>query len=165
MTSRVALGPLGLKALDALVLGDLELASIAIGVPLPEFFLDERWLWQIRLDQVLADERDEPWVAWLATIDGEVVGHTGFHGRPDSEGVVEVSYTVLPERRGQGHAREMVEALLAFCAESPAVSSVVASVSPSNAASLAVLEAHGFERVGEQIDDVDGLEYVFRRPA
>ena len=162
MTSRVALGPLGLAALDALVVGDLERASVAIGVPLPAFFLDERWLWRIRLDQVLTDERDEPWVAWVATIDGVVVGHTGFHGRP-ADGEVELSYTVVPDRRGQGYGHEIMEALLAFCTDARAVTSVRASVSPGNSASLALLAGHGFDRVGEQIDEVDGVEYVFRR--
>lgn len=39
-----------------------------------------------------------------------------------------------------------------------------ASISPDNAASLAVIRPFGFERVGEQWDDEDGLELVFERP-
>jgi [ribosomal protein S5]-alanine N-acetyltransferase len=37
----------------------------------------------------------------------------------------------------------------------------VASISPDNKASLSLAAKLGFERVGEQIDDIDGLEYVF----
>ena len=39
----------------------------------------------------------------------------------------------------------------------------VASVSPRNAASLALVRSLGFRQVGEQIDEVDGLELVFER--
>ncbi|MBD8661219.1 GNAT family N-acetyltransferase [Frigoribacterium sp. CFBP 8754] len=159
----VAVGPLGLRAVDALVTGDLALASVAIGVDLPAAFLDDGWLWAIRLEQILADERDEPWVAWVATRDGQVVGHTGFHGRPDADGEVEVSYTVLPELRGRGVGAQVLEAVLAFCDAAPAVRSVRASVSPDNAPSLALARSHGFVLVGEQVDEVDGLELVLRR--
>jgi len=159
----VAVGPLGLRAVDALVAGDLALASVAIGVELPAAFLDDGWLWAIRLEQILADERDEPWVAWVATRDGQVVGHTGFHGRPDGDGEVEVSYTVLPELRGRGVGAQVLEAVLAFCDAAPAVRSVRASVSPDNAPSLALARSHGFVLVGEQVDEVDGLELVLRR--
>ncbi|KQR44836.1 hypothetical protein ASF82_12705 [Frigoribacterium sp. Leaf164] len=157
------MGPLGLRAVDALVAGDLALASLAIGVELPTAFLDDGWLWAIRLEQILADERDEPWVAWVATRDGQVVGHTGFHGRPDADGEVEVSYTVLPELRGRGVGAQVLEAVLAFCDAAPAVRSVRASVSPDNAPSLALARSHGFVLVGEQVDEVDGLELVLRR--
>jgi ribosomal-protein-alanine N-acetyltransferase len=40
----------------------------------------------------------------------------------------------------------------------------VASVNPHNAASLAVVRAFGIRQVGEQIDEIDGLEWVFERP-
>jgi len=159
----VAVGPLGLRAVDALVAGDLALASVAIGVELPAAFLDDDWLWAIRLEQILADERDEPWVAWVATRGGQVVGHTGFHGRPDADGEVEVSYTVLPELRGRGVGAQVLEAVLAFCDAAPAVRSVRASVSPDNAPSLALARSHGFALVGEQVDEVDGPELVLRR--
>ena len=36
-----------------------------------------------------------------------------------------------------------------------------ASISPDNVASLAIASRFGFRHVGEQIDDVDGLELVF----
>ena len=36
------------------------------------------------------------------------------------------------------------------------------SISPDNAASLAIAAKLGFTRIGEQMDEVDGLEWVFR---
>jgi [ribosomal protein S5]-alanine N-acetyltransferase len=40
----------------------------------------------------------------------------------------------------------------------------VASVSPGNAPSLALVHSLGFRQVGEQIDEIDGLELVFECP-
>jgi len=37
----------------------------------------------------------------------------------------------------------------------------VASVSPTNAPSLQLIARFGFRRMGEHMDDIDGLEYEF----
>jgi RimJ/RimL family protein N-acetyltransferase len=44
------------------------------------------------------------------------------------------------------------------------VNRFIASVSPDNEASLELIAQLGFEKVGEQMDDIDGLEYVFEAP-
>ncbi len=36
-----------------------------------------------------------------------------------------------------------------------------ASISPDNAASLALADSYGFTQIAEQVDEVDGLELVF----
>jgi [ribosomal protein S5]-alanine N-acetyltransferase len=163
--THVTFRPLRRAALAALLGGDLETASDRVDLPLPEFLLSEDWLWRIRLDQIARNPNDEPWVAWLALRDGQVIGHSGFHGPPDESGEVEIAYTVLPTLRGRGLGGELVDALIAWCAERPDVVSLRASISPDNAASLALVERRGFRRVGEQVDDEDGLEWIFRRAA
>ena len=40
-----------------------------------------------------------------------------------------------------------------------------ASIAPDNAPSLRIAERLGLRRVGEQIDEIDGLELVFERSA
>jgi RimJ/RimL family protein N-acetyltransferase len=40
-----------------------------------------------------------------------------------------------------------------------------ASISPDNPASLRIIQRLGFTKVGEGIDDVDGIEHVFLRIA
>jgi RimJ/RimL family protein N-acetyltransferase len=57
-----------------------------------------------------------------------------------------------------------VQALIAHAAEA-GVPRVRLSIAPDNVASLGVARKLGFERVGEQIDEEDGLEYVFERGA
>ncbi len=44
------------------------------------------------------------------------------------------------------------------------MTTVRASVSPENAASLGTIAPFGFVQVGEQMDEIDGLELIFERP-
>jgi len=157
---------LSVDVLEALLRGDLEAASAGAGAPLTPFFVDEGWLWRIRLDQAATDPGSLAWIARAALDRAKrvVVGHVGFHGPPDERGMVEVAYSVDPAWRRQGYATDMLRAALAWAAASPEVTVVRASVSPDNVGSLATLRPFGFTHVGEQHDEVDGLELLFERP-
>jgi [ribosomal protein S5]-alanine N-acetyltransferase len=161
----VVLVRLDVATMAALLDGDLARASSLAGAPLSPYLLDQAWLWRIRHDQVLADPAAADWVARAALVDGQVVGHVGFHGPPDEAGMVEVAYSVDPLLRRRGHARRLLAAALAWAAEDPAVRTVRASISPDNVASLATIAPFGFTHVGDQWDDEDGLELLYERPA
>ena len=75
--------------------------------------------------------------------------------------MVEIGYRVLPLHRGQGFAREMATTMWSYAASRDDVRVLRATVSPDNAASLAIIEGAGFVHVGEQDDDEDGLELVY----
>lgn len=157
---------LSVKAMEALVADDLPAASAAAGVPLTPYLVDQSWLWRIRLAQVAEDPVSLEWIA-RAAVDvrtQQVVGHVGFHGPPDERGMVEVAYSVDPAYRRQGYATAMLQAALRWAADVPEASVVRASISPQNEASLATLRPFGFEPVGEQWDEEDGLELLFERP-
>jgi ribosomal-protein-alanine N-acetyltransferase len=152
-------------SMEAMLEDDLSTASEVAGRQLPRFFLEEKWLWRVRLAQVRTSPQDAPWLVRSA-VDypgGEVVGHAGFHGRPDADGMVEVGYTVVPEHRGHGHAHEVLAALVEEARTSGDVRVVRATISPDNTASLAVARGAGFAHVGEQWDGEDGLELVFEK--
>jgi [ribosomal protein S5]-alanine N-acetyltransferase len=68
---------------------------------------------------------------------------------------------VHPSYRRQGFALECVRALFDWAHVTHRITRFVASVSPDNEASLNLIAQLGFRRVGEQMDDLDGLEYVF----
>jgi [ribosomal protein S5]-alanine N-acetyltransferase len=163
--SDARLVPLSRGALEALVAGDLAAARRASGVELPGVFLEDLSLWRLRLDQLTADPGSAPWLvrAVVAGPDAVVVGHAGFHGPPDGAGMVEIGYEILPEHLRRGHARAAVAELVSYAREHGAAT-VRASVSPGNAASLSLIAAFGFSRVGDQWDDEDGYELVFERP-
>jgi [ribosomal protein S5]-alanine N-acetyltransferase len=155
--------------LTALVDGDLPAASANAGVTLTEYFVTDkaRRLWRRRVDQVAADPGSARWIvrAVVAEPDGVVIGHAGFHGPPDETGMVEISYSVAPDFRRQGYARAMLAELLHRAAVEPAVTTVRATISPDNAASLATISGFGFVEVGEQWDEEDGRELIFEVPA
>ncbi|WP_396027522.1 GNAT family N-acetyltransferase [Actinoplanes sp. TBRC 11911] len=154
-------------ALRALIEGDLGAASAAAGVLLTPYLVDESWLWRIRLQDIERDPRAAEWIARAAVAEpqGVVVGHAGFHGPPDADGVVEVAYSVDPVHRRKGYARAMLESLLARADGDPRVSAVRASIRPDNAGSRRTIAGLGFRKVGEQWDPEDGLEDVFLRTA
>jgi ribosomal-protein-alanine N-acetyltransferase len=89
----------------------------------------------------------------------EVVGDIGFHGRPDTEGRVEVGYSIVPSRRRRGYAAESLAGLVAWTRRQPGVTAVTARCEPTNVGSIRTLEGGGFDRVGER----DGL-IEWRRP-
>jgi RimJ/RimL family protein N-acetyltransferase len=155
-------------ALAALVDGRLHDAVTASGAPLTAFFLEQAWLWRIRLDQLRTGPADAEWIARAAQCRdgpdaGIVVGHIGCHGAPDRRGMVEVGYSVDPAYRRRGHARAMLAQELQRLERDPRVQVVRATIAPSNTASLGTIAGLGFTQVGEQWDEEDGLELVWER--
>jgi RimJ/RimL family protein N-acetyltransferase len=109
------------------------------------------------------DPSSQPWLLRAMVLRNgtrPMIGHIGFHG-PPIEGAAEIGYTVFPEHRRRGYAREAVLTLMHWSREAHGVQRFIVSISPDNAPSLALASAMGFVRTGEQMDEVDGLEYVF----
>lgn len=117
---------------------------------------------EMRRAQIAADPTSEPWLLRAIVFEGLAIGTIGFHAPPDHRRCVELGYEVHPIYRRRGIAREAAVALMIW-ARSRGVDVFRASVAPDNAASLAMLAQLGFTHVGEQIDEVDGLELVFER--
>ena len=97
-----------------------------------------------------------------------MIGHAGFHGPPGVNALgldraVELGYTVFPAWTGMGYATEVAGALMKWAGEEHGVTEFVASASPINGASLAVIRKLGFVFIREADDDVDGLEHVYLR--
>jgi [ribosomal protein S5]-alanine N-acetyltransferase len=152
-------------AMTALLEGSLAEASRKAGIALTPYFLtgDALGLWRRRVSQIAADPSSARWVARAVVAEpaGVVVGHAGFHGPPDERGMVEVAYSVDPAYRRRGYAKAMLGALLRRAAVEPGVTTVRATISPGNAASLATISGFGFTEVGEQWDEEDGRELIF----
>ncbi|MDJ1137433.1 GNAT family protein [Streptomyces iconiensis] len=156
---------LGAEAMEALAAGELDKAGALLGVELPGFLVEERarWLWRYRLGQMASDPEGAAWCVRQLVLneEGVAVGHGGFHGPPDENGMVEVGYAVVPEHRRQGYARATLTELLRRATEAPGVRTVRATLTPDNAASLATLAPFGFSHVGEQWDEEDGRELIY----
>ena len=166
-STRLSLESMTVPFMQALVRSDLAAAAREIGATVPEGMPDDlRTFLAFRLPQV---DRDPSARACLGRVivltdpagDRRIIGSIGFHGPPDSDGRAEVGYRVEPEFRRQGYAREAVWALFDWAHRVHGVSRFVASISPDNEPSLKLAEGLGFRQVGEQMDEIDGLEYVF----
>jgi RimJ/RimL family protein N-acetyltransferase len=101
---------------------------------------------------------------WLVTrADNRVVGTGGFKGPPDSAGMVEIAYAIVPECEGQGYATEAATALLSIASASSKVTLVRAHTLPTANASTQVLAKCGFEMVGDVVDPDDGPVWRWER--
>jgi ribosomal-protein-alanine N-acetyltransferase len=79
--------------------------------------------------------------------------------RKDS-GAVEFGFTVFPDFRRQGYAREASLALMHWARQTHGVTKFILSIRPDNTASQALAARLGFVRIGSHLDEVDGLEDV-----
>ena len=94
---------------------------------------------------------------------GAVIGSAGFAGPPDSSGIVEIAYGIVPSFEGQGYATEGATALLRFAFNSGRVRLVRAHTLPVANASTRVLLKCGFRHVCTALDPVDGAVWRWER--
>jgi len=117
-----------------------------------------------RLEQLSVDPSIQPWLLRAMVLREPkplVIGHIGFHAPPDAYHKVEVGYSVDADYRRQGFAFEAVQALFAWANAEHRVQHFVASIAPTNAASLGLAQKLGFVQTGRQWDEEDGEELVF----
>lgn len=165
LTTRLELVSLSPPFLDNLLGGRVFIAEGIGGFPLPRDWPDEtaEKLLRLRFDQMRNDPGMQEWLLRamvLRTSGRAMVGYIGFHG-PPRDGSVQLGYTVLANYRRRGFAQEAAEAMMDWAGQEHSVRRFIVAISPDNDASLAMAEKLGFKRTGEQMDEDDGLEYVF----
>jgi RimJ/RimL family protein N-acetyltransferase len=163
-TPHLRLLPLTPSLLRAVAGGDLADVERQLGARVGKGW-EEGVPAKLRLEQLAADPSEQPWLvrAMVASTPPRVVGCVGFHAPPDDDGRVEIGYDIVASERRKGYAREGIRALLDWAWTTGRVRTCVASVSPHNAPSLSLVRSFGFRHVGDQIDEIDGLELVFER--
>lgn len=98
----------------------------------------------------------EPWIGYLALVDGTVVGTCGFKS-PPQRGRVEIAYFTFPAFEGRGIASAMAARLVTVAQRQLPSVVIAAQTLPGRNASHRVLEKLGFLDV-EMIDHPeDGL--------
>jgi RimJ/RimL family protein N-acetyltransferase len=166
-TPRLELVSMSVPFMEALADHRLTEASEEIGATVPAWVADElENFLKFRLGQLRLDPTIRVWLGRamvMTEADGSrrVVGSIGFHGPPDALGRLEVGYSVDPPYRRRGYAKESLKALFDWAHREHGITRFVASISPDNEPSLRLAAGYGFQRVGEQIDNIDGPEYVF----
>ncbi len=166
-TPRLELVSMSVPFMQALQRRDFATAEREVGATVPRWMPAQlKHFLAYRLGQLERDPTEREWLGRaivLADDSGKrhALGSIGFHGRPDAEGRAEIGYGIDPRYRRQGLTSEAVRAMFDWAHSKHGVTRFVASVAPSNRASLALIGKFGFAKVGEQMDEIDGLEYVF----
>lgn len=124
---------------------------------------DDKRVLRYRIEALDDDPASSPYLL-SAILDGNgrFVGRIGCHAGPDRSGEVEIGYRVIAAERGRGIAGWAVDTFTVVLAGLE-VASIVASIRPDNAHSLAIVEHRCYVAVGSHLDDEDGLEVVYRR--
>jgi [ribosomal protein S5]-alanine N-acetyltransferase len=129
---------------------------------------DRRFL-NLRLRQMVERPEIQEWFVYAVVLPkGErpMIGHAGFHGPPGVNAVkapdaVEVGYSVFEPHRRRGYATEVVRALIGWASREHGIRRFIASISPENEGSLALVRRLGFHEIGRHWDEEDGEELEF----
>lgn len=169
-TTRLILRLMSVQFLEAYVSGNLARAEELIGLRLSEELrYQTKWM-AIRLDDLRTDPEYRPWslrAVGLAT-SKTVIGTVGFHSRPNPEYLlpyvpdgIELGYGIFTAYRRQGFAEEAVRGLIGWASQEHRIRNFAVSISPANIPSIRLAAKLGFLKVGERMDDEDGLEEVY----
>jgi RimJ/RimL family protein N-acetyltransferase len=163
MTSVIATGRLDLRVVEKREIELFLRGERPVYVYDPYDFLTEHAdIARVRLATLEADPASLPWLMRAIVLREETraIGLINFHAPPDEHGAVEIGYEIAEPYRRRGFAREAATALIDWAAANGA-RLVRARIDVGNVASQATLV--GFTFIREQIDEVDGPEYVYER--
>jgi len=120
-----------------------------------------------RIPQVQKNPSVNKWfVRWVVLRSTqEIIGSTSFHGAPDSNGMMEIGLGIEEAYTRQGFGREILQGMWGWVVTEPGVKTLRYTVSPTNTASIALINSFGFDFMGEQLDEVDGPESIYEMSA
>lgn len=120
-----------------------------------------------RVPQVKENPHRNKWFVRFVVLaeSREIVGSISFHGEPDEAGMVEIGLGIEESFQGRGFAKEALLGMWLWACESPEVKQLRYTVSPDNIASIKVIEFFGFQFMGQQMDEVDGVENIYEESA
>jgi ribosomal-protein-alanine N-acetyltransferase len=169
-TPRLLLRCLLPEAIRAGLAGDLKAVETRLGASVPLDLLREPAVLQHAAARLTEDADYLPWSARAIVLRASMgmVDHVRFHSRPDPEylhpyvrNAVEFGYVVYPAHRRRGYALEALTGAMRWARDTHHVRRFVASISPSNGPSLALMAKLGFHRIAEHVDQEDGIEHIY----
>jgi RimJ/RimL family protein N-acetyltransferase len=94
-----------------------------------------------------------------------IVGSAGFHNLPDENGMIEIGFGVDPAFQNKGFGKQILHGMWGWVVKEPGVKTLRYTVSPSNLISKQIIQKLEFKLVGEQMDDIDGVEEIYELSA
>lgn len=173
ITKRLTLRLMTKDFLEASLNEDKEKTESLIGLKISQDWFDEKDIMSIRLSDYRSDAEYLKWGFHAIGLKetNEMVGYVGFHTTPNPEylqefapNAIEFGYVIFFKNRRRGYAREASVGLMNWAAKRNLIEYFIASVSPLNIASTALIKKLEFKKIGEHIDEVDGLEMIFALP-
>ena len=170
ITPRLTLRLMSEEFLEASLNEDASAAESLVGLQISQDWFDEKDLIRVRLADYRIDSEYKNWGLRAVGLSetNEMIGYIGFHSSPNPEylrelaaNAIEFGYTIFVRFRRQNFAVETVLNLMNRAAEQFPLENFIASVAPPNVGSTALIKKLGFGKIGEQIDEVDGLEFVY----
>lgn len=116
-----------------------------------------------RVPQVKDDPATNKWFVRFIVLreNREIIGSTSFHGVPDDSGMMEIGIGIEESFWGNGYATEALLGMWRWVITQPSVKTLRYTVSPTNTASVRIIEKIGFHHLGQQMDEVDGPEDIY----
>ncbi|MBB6112928.1 Protein N-acetyltransferase, RimJ/RimL family [Mucilaginibacter lappiensis] len=169
ITPRLILRLMSIDVVEACLAGNLRSAGRLLGASIPEELLEHTSSFQYGQRQLNNDPNYFPWSARAVILPEEqvMIGLIRFHSRPDPEylhtyvrNAAELGYRIFKGYQRLRYATEAITAMMAWAQTEFGANKFVASVSPENIPSMQLVTRLGFTKIGEAMDDVDGMEYV-----
>jgi ribosomal-protein-alanine N-acetyltransferase len=169
ITPRLILRLMNDDVIEACLAGNLRNAGRLLGASVPKELLEHTSSFKYGQQQLNSDPEYKPWSARAVILPEEqvMIGLIRFHSRPDPEylhayvrDAVELGYRIFKGYRRLNYATEAIKAMMTWAQTEFGVHKFVASVSPDNIPSLQLVTRMGFTKIGEAMDEVDGMEYV-----
>jgi [ribosomal protein S5]-alanine N-acetyltransferase len=170
VTPRLVLRLMEREVIDSCLAGDLQRAERLSGTEIPSELLDEPTALTYARTKLDADPQYQPWSirAIILRANQTMVGHLRFHSCPDPDYLhpfarpaVEFGYHVFSQYRRRGYATEAAHAVMDWAWVTFGVRHFIVCVAPDNEASLAVIAHLGFARIGQHVDETDGIEHIY----
>lgn len=143
---------------DAIRMGNNTLARV-MGVNVPKKWTEFRDTFTPSYHRWKAHPPLRDWWVYLIIYvpDNILIGSCGFKGEPDSNGVVEIGYEIMPSHRERGLGTETAKGLLDHAFKHSAVRKVIAHTMAEENASGHILEKLGFQQTHDVNDPDEGL--------
>lgn len=156
---------LPLPVMLALRDGETARAESLIGLPIPSEFAAQTDIWNFMVTLLDGRPENATWTMHALVRADEIVGNAGFKGAPDEHGEIELGYRILTAHRRQGLALAAARLMVARAELEPAVTRVLATISPDNAASIGVITQAGFTPDGDRMHPRWGRQLRFLKAA
>jgi RimJ/RimL family protein N-acetyltransferase len=79
--------------------------------------------------------------------------------------MIEIGLGVEAVHQRKGYGKEILQGMWGWVVTEPGVKVLRYTVSPTNVASIALVNSFGFKFIGEQMDEVDGPESIYEMSA